>query len=151
MDAAGLFGDEHQAGPLDDLTDADDPESLRAHFNPCGQELRGEIGLTVGEHLPEGAFRTAAQDLEVDAVFYIEALFEGDVIAGKLGLRKPLGQKGRLFQAGAPGCRGQEKHGREKKQEPQAGFHFLMNGHIKTAPANEGSSLNHLLRLRQTE
>jgi hypothetical protein len=137
MDAAGLCGDEHQAGPLDDLADVNDREALGALFNPRGKELCGKIGLTAGKHFLEGALRTAAQDFEVDAVLSVEALFKGNVIAGKLGLRKPLGQEGRLLQAGAPGCRRHEKPCREKKQEPQAGFHFSMNGHIRSAPADE--------------
>ncbi len=59
-----------------------------------GEKHGGEISPIFTKHLGGGKVRTALEDLQVNPVFTIESLFVGDVIAGKLGLGEPLGQKG---------------------------------------------------------
>ena len=90
LDARVGPGDLEGAGALEDLGDVDDVCAAFTGDEGLGDPGDAELGATGGQDLLWDDLHRPLEDLDIQALRLVEAVVEGDVIAGELRLGEPL-------------------------------------------------------------
>ena len=85
------------ARPFEHLGDVDDVGAALKGDQGLGHPSQTELGATGGEHLLGNYVDPALEYLDIETLIGVEAVVEGDVVPGELGLGEPLQLQGHLI------------------------------------------------------
>jgi hypothetical protein len=89
-DPGVLPANHDQIGAVHHLGEVNQGQAFAASLHRAGEKERPHLGLPGSEELRRVAVRPAVQDLHVQAPASVEAVLQGEVVPGELGLMDPL-------------------------------------------------------------